>query len=557
MSANLSVLLLGVRSKVGAPARLGEGLRFIVSALGAEPAVYLVPDRWNDWYRWVTQFTVFVVREGGERTSLGSVKIGKQRMTEANAETQLPPIFDELDQTYFSVGQSENYYETLAELGDEFRAEYLRALRDCAFDPTIFEDNVGQAVMSQSLLRSVPADRVRLRLNRLAHGNAVLTRYSFKYELAPTPRALEGPPTLAFDVQPYAQPPTNVHVLIGRNGVGKSRCFDHLTRTLLGLEADGGGATGAIRAIAANTSPFASTETEPPVGFAGLVTVAFSAFDNSRPFSLEEIGDAQLRYAYIGLKKLPQQGEGEAEASERPEIVFPLKTPGELAQEFVESVGKCRFGVRLRRWKQALETLEADPLFKEADVSSLADTPEDRWSAAANQLFRILSSGHGIVLLTVTRLVELVEERSLVLLDEPEGHLHPPLLSAFVRALSDLLSQRNGVAIVATHSPVVLQEVPKSCVWVLSRTGRSSRADRPEIETFGENVGVLTREVFGLEVTQSGFHRMVAEASAQFRNYDQVVARFGGNLGAEARGLARTLTLLPPNSYPEPDNEDE
>jgi predicted ATP-dependent endonuclease of OLD family len=51
------------------------------------------------------------------------------------------------------------------------------------------------------------------------------------------------------------------------------------------------------------------------------------------------------------------------------------------------------------------------------------------------------------VLLTITRLVETVEERTLVLLDEPEAHLHPPLLSAFVRSLSDLLINRNGVAI--------------------------------------------------------------------------------------------------------------
>jgi predicted ATP-dependent endonuclease of OLD family len=67
-------------------------------------------------------------------------------------------------------------------------------------------------------------------------------------------------------------------------------------------------------------------------------------------------------------------------------------------------------------------------------------------------LFNKLSSGHKVVLLTTTRLVETVEERTLVLLDEPEAHLHPPLLAAFVRALSDLLINRNGVAIIATPS---------------------------------------------------------------------------------------------------------
>ena len=76
-----------------------------------------------------------------------------------------------------------------------------------------------------------------------------------------------------------------------------------------------------------------------------------------------------------------------------------------------------------------------------------------------------MSSGHKIILLTVVNLVNFVEEKTLVIMDEPEEHLHPPLVSAFIRALSELMSYRNGVAIIATHSPVIVQEVPRRCVW--------------------------------------------------------------------------------------------
>ena len=163
----------------------------------------------------------------------------------------------------------------------------------------------------------------------------------------------------------------------------------------------------------------------------------------------------------------------------------------------------------------------------------------------ATRLYNRLSSGHKIVLLTITRLVETVDERTLVLLDEPEAHLHPPLLAAFVRALSQLLIQRNGVAIIATHSPVVLQEAPSSCVNILRRTGSTVRADRPEMETFGENVGILTRSVFGLEVTHAGFHRILeAEVDCAPDNYEQVVQRFGGLLGTEARAIVRALIAV-------------
>ena len=126
-------------------------------------------------------------------------------------------------------------------------------------------------------------------------------------------------------------------------------------------------------------------------------------------------------------------------------------------------------------------------------------------------------------------------------MDEPEAHLHPPLLSAFIRALSDLLVDRNGVAVIATHSPVVLQEVPRSCVWKIRRTGMRVVAERPEIETFGENVGVLTREVFGLEVTHSGFHKMLLESVEEEEDFDDVVAKYSSELGGEARALLQGL----------------
>jgi predicted ATP-dependent endonuclease of OLD family len=223
-----------------------------------------------------------------------------------------------------------------------------------------------------------------------------------------------------------------------------------------------------------------------------------------------------------------------------------VKGGAELAGEFAKSVVICLEGVRRDRWKRALQTLESDPLFAEINVSHLSETDPLEVERQAVQMFRKLSSGHAIVILAITRLVELVEEKSLVLIDEPECHLHPPLLSAFVRALSDLLVNRNGVAIIATHSPVVLQEVPASCVWKLSRSGHEVTAERPQINTFGENVGTLTREVFSLELTQTGYHKLIAERAIG-RTYEQVVHEFGDALGAEGRALARALSLIPPS----------
>jgi hypothetical protein len=76
---------------------------------------------------------------------------------------------------------------------------------------------------------------------------------------------------------------------------------------------------------------------------------------------------------------------------------------------------------------------------------------------------------------------------------------------------------------------------------MLRQVGLEAVAERPERETFGENVGVLTREVFKLEVVQTGFHRLLQEAVDAGGTFDSIVEGFGGQLGAEARAILRSL----------------
>lgn len=177
------------------------------------------------------------------------------------------------------------------------------------------------------------------------------------------------------------------------------------------------------------------------------------------------------------------------------------------------------------------------------DLKNLAEYSGDVLTSNARKLIRKMSSGHAVVLLTITRLVATVEEKTLVLIDEPESHLHPPLLSAFIRALSDLLLDRNGVAIIATHSPVMLQEVPKKCVWKINRSRLATEPRRPAIETFGENVGILTREVFGLEVVKSGFHDLLVKSVNSGDSYQEIVDDYRDQLGVEARALLKALVV--------------
>ena len=177
---------------------------------------------------------------------------------------------------------------------------------------------------------------------------------------------------------------------------------------------------------------------------------------------------------------------------------------------------------------------------------------EDYLHNLYNKLFKRLSSGHTAVLVMVTRLIDLLSERTIVLLDEPETHLHPPLLSNLVKVISRTLKKRNSLAIVSTHSPVMLQEVPKSNVYILERDQNITRVSKPSIETFGENVGRLTVEVFKLELLKSGYYATLEDLVRNIvKNHssnlsraeivDKVMEKIDAQVGLEGKMVISSL----------------
>lgn len=505
-------------------------MKFVVAGAAEVPqsavfCCYLIRDPWDDWFAFDTRYQLTVFDQYGRRNVIGQLKIGQanlmpggeRKLDPPERAPVIPPIFEALNENFFSVGQGDDYYESLNALGAELRREILISLRDCAQNLNIFLKYENEPVMQTSLLRYITVENLKNRFHRLATGNAALTRYNFEYYLP----AIEGAPSpkMSFLVEPNSEPPTNVHVLIGRNGVGKSRCIQSLTATVLELTDPLAVPKGSLQKIGDNAGNWS---------FSGLVHVSFSAFDS---FAFPSTQTQQkIRGTFVGLSDLAWPTGGTS--ANLKEL---------LANQFVLSFDLCRSGLRAQRWKTAVQALCSDPMFEEANVLELLNIPDGDWKAHAFWLFKRLSSGHAIVLLTTTRLVELVDERTLVVLDEPEGHLHPPLLSAFIRAISNLLVERNGVAIIATHSPVVLQEVPASCVSILNRSGAYSEISSPDLETFGESVGTLTREVFGLEVTNSGFHALIRQQVKNGLSFDEILAHFRTQLGSEAQILARSL----------------
>ncbi|MGX1348010.1 putative ATPase [Bradyrhizobium elkanii] len=481
---------------------------------------FLSIDHWND-YSFVTMFHVTLFDEHGVKHEIGSAKVGFRTQTrEISTYSTLGEGFTALSPEYFSVGVDVDYYEALfRDFSSEFRAEYLAALRDVANDQQILAFALNEEVFQTSLLRSLSINTVIDQFRRVLLGGVLLTDYAFRFTQDAS-ELLAGY-QLQFVVKANSTPTTNIHAIIGRNGVGKTTLLNSMTRAI--TEAD------RAESRFENHRWF---EYQPISRdyFSGLVSISFSAFDPFNPPEEQSDPSKGTCYFYVGLKSYADDSGAL------------LKSQKDLADEFVESLSLCLSEKsRSDRWLEAIQNLESDDNFAEMNLIQLFDLRGEALDKLGRSLLKRMSSGHAIVLLTITKLVARVDEKTLVLFDEPESHLHPPLLSALIRSLSRLLSSRNAIAIIATHSPVVLQEIPKSCVWKITRSGLSSEWRRPEVETFGENVGTLTREVFGLEVAKSGFNELLLSEAERAETYEQVIAAFNDQLGFEGRAILRSI----------------
>ncbi|OIK08811.1 AAA family ATPase [Bacillus sp. MUM 13] len=480
--------------------------------------VYLIKDGWND-FGYYTLYNMYFVDESLNNHHIGLIKIG---MFTGDNITRISDTFENLNESlYFSLGQDRDYYENLNKLGSKVRNDILDALKDIAKNLNLFEKVRALDVTQKSLLRGIKVFTVKDQFHRIAKGGVPLTPYQFSYRHFYNQN---DSVVFEFEVEPDSMPPTNIHALIGSNGVGKTTIINEMIQSLVSSSTFG-----------KQSNNFFNLDTQDSTTlFANTIFVSFSAFDNTPHFRSIVDEEKGVLYSYIGLKDSEIiDNENKDEIHEK----YISKTPETLISEFIQSINDITNNKKLDNWKESISKLETDHLFKSLGLTNFDLKPVDE----LKQIFNKLSSGHKIILLTLTKLIEKVDEKSLVILDEPESHLHPPLLSAFIRALSDILISQNGVAIIATHSPVILQELPRSCVSIMNRNNTHSEVVRPKVETFGENVGTLTREVFGLEVTYSGFYRILEDLVEEGKGYDEIIKLFNGQLGIEARTTLRSI----------------
>jgi hypothetical protein len=314
------------------------------SATGRDECV-LVDDGWND-FGYNTLFRLIYFDKTAARNELGSLRIMKRGMDYGRVDVK--ERFRRLGKSYASLGTDQKFYENVVALGQEKVQELLECLRDASWNQDIYADFKDDPAFNASLMRGLGRSDLR-RFAEIAHGHATPTPYRFEY-IFPEP---DGP-VLSFEVTPHALPPTNIHTVIGRNGVGKTR----LIKSLISLLCDGRDArpgTGKLRFH----SP--RDEQDGDGRFANLINVAFSAFDEI------ELPAAQgtktgIRVSYIGLRR-PAKLLSTAPKAPPAKHKTQLKSIPELTKEFLESLRMCLRSSKRGLWLSTVAILDSDPIF--------------------------------------------------------------------------------------------------------------------------------------------------------------------------------------------------
>lgn len=518
-------------------------------------------DAWDD-YGFKTQYQLYVAVDG-EMRFIGTVKI----LQHGQRETSAPIIeqdFNELGKGWMSVGDSLDYYQRINELPKEQQVRVLNALMDVIIEPTRRAGFADEPGWSTSVFR----DRKQPAWEKFLVDAAAI--YSQDYSQLPsldmefefTPGGWETALEVNYDSPnikrtifpmpgvPYKQikMPRRCAVIIGKNGSGKSTLLSRLARVAFASPSER--AKKDIQSIGVLKPE--------GIGFFRIITISYSAFDS---FSLpgvmiedveqiaKDVERGEGRYIFCGLRDVAAEAKAQLErfkesgeeASRLPIddrlTTTKLKPIEALADEFEAFYARIIQRNRLVIFKAALNPVLADSSFSDLE----SPTVDSLFADGPRNAFMKWSTGHKICLHVIASLVAHAVPQSLVLFDEPEAHLHPPLTAALMHGVRIALERTEAFAVIATHSPVVLQETLARHVRVIERRGDLTTLRTPNGETFGENIGTIVYDTFGLTSSGTDYHEVLEALASVEKSVVSIDEYFSPSLSAQARSYILAL----------------
>ena len=461
--------------------------------------IYYALDGWDD-FGYKTTIALKAKIEGYIH-DLGNLKFSylPYSIEKQNSVDLQEIVESEIVTNIVSIGD-EKYYSFLNTfLENDDKEKFLTLMGDLAYDKEKFNNILKEEhrylsppyersdLIKDSLLRFLLKDEVEIQLHRLSHGG----NYQEKYEI--NLFDIEGREIFKFSKDPdnINKVPDSLYAIVGNNGSGKTRFIRNLVDLYVKNESE------LFQLNPALTN------------FNQIILISFSPFDSG--FDKED----KENYKFIGLNFNRTVGLNTEESFER---CIELEIKSKLQEVLNIKFRDLFFSI--------IDRLSFDPWFSTLRPNSKAQRPVQR-------LISNMSSGQKIILLNVLNLILKVKERTLVIIDEPELFLHPPILKAYIRAIEEIVDEENGACLLATHSAIVLQEIPHTNIRKLEYNPITEIGQVTElkIKTFGENSSFINDSIFGTDLRNTGFYKYIIDTVNNAPDYFETLKSI---LGSEA-----------------------
>lgn len=360
-------------------------------------------------------------------------------------------------------------------------------------------------IIKTSFMRFKNYTEIKYQLNRMTLGGKYLD--NFKLIIYDKKNKTE---ILNIDVDPDVDIPENTFGLIGKNGTGKTYLLNNLAKLFLNEE-----------------SIFNVVSNENDSLFLNKVLhVSYSPFDT---LEISEKNDSL--YEKIGLlireNNMQDKSISEFLNKDLNRYIKDMNVPTNIFYKdfWLEVLNNFSYEDWINDFISEID--KVDFMNKEVDLVHIISR---------------LSSGQKIIMLTITKLILKVREKTLVLIDEPELFLHPSLAKSYIRAIIQIITRMNGICVVATHNPLILQELQTKCVKITTKQKDSfeikNLADF-NINSYGESVTVLNNTVFGIDIQNTGYYQYLTSLGIKKLKLDKKILQ--SKLGSEGRVLLKHL----------------
>ncbi len=442
------------------------------------PAFKLEERIWDD-YGCKTRYFLKYFQAPNECEYIGMVKI----MNRDNDVTYgtIESGITNLQQNFCSLGQELAYYRKIKDiLGPEYR-NFLLAFRDAACFSKICDEFQETSIFRLSLIRDSSADKALQMARYVLAGYSESEKFDFIFK-AKIPYYEQDLLSIRFNFEQIDHPRNlnRIVALIGNNGVGKTTVLSQLAECLVKNEVE-------------RFSP------HPPL-FTKVIATSYSIFDKF--FNIES---SSFNYVYCGI----QHKEGR------------IMTEREILERTLRSLKQIE---KLGREKALYESLGL--LFDKGMVDLLIGDLWEIYYDAFSDLYPKLSSGQSMLMNMIIEIVANIRINSLLLLDEPEIHLHPKGITQIIEIINYICNKYQSCCIMATHSSLIIQELLSRNVIIVDTEEDGSPIVRDmRIESFGENLTTITEDVFGRNSMTKSYKQTVLDIVKRSKDFDDVLQK--------------------------------